>query len=152
MRHHQIGASDRAEVVLYDLEQALLETLALLASEACDPVGRLAAALDIRRLKRVHVPACAEYGFFERLGFDLAIGHPLHSLVVNVVGPDDVWVAVRAEVKRAAAYPRLRVATVGAALLSKLAMQECVAQVVGEDEQRRGIRGGVPHGLDDAAG
>src|SRR5258708_38595322 len=105
--HRQIGARDAAEVVFRDLKQALLEALALFASEASDPVGRFPAALDVRRLERVDIAARAEDGLLERLGFDLALGYPLHRLVVDVVRPDDVGVAVRAEVKRAAPNARL---------------------------------------------
>src|ERR1700704_169734 len=42
---HQIGAGDAPQVVFRDIEQALLEALALFACEPCAPVGRLAAAL-----------------------------------------------------------------------------------------------------------
>src|ERR1700675_1934351 len=47
--HREMGPRDAPQVVGSDLEQALLEALALLARETGDPVGRLTPALDVRR-------------------------------------------------------------------------------------------------------
>src|SRR2546430_2731582 len=66
----EIRACHAPQVIRRHLEQPLLEVLARLSREPGRPVGRLTAALDVRRFERIDVAAGAQDRFFERLRFD----------------------------------------------------------------------------------
>src|SRR5439155_4973187 len=128
----------------------LLEEFTSASREARDPVGRLAAALDVGRFERIDVTARAKDRLLEGFVLDRAFGDPADGAVEHVIGARDVRVAVRAEVKRAAGDAGLRVCAVRTALLAQLAVEEGVAKIVREHEQRGRVGVRVADGLEDA--